>query len=180
MRRFALGLSVFVLTMVGGCSMRPSIEHYANQEPKLTLQDFFKGKTTAHGVVKDWRGTVIRRFSATIEGKFDKEGKGTLAEVFTWNDGEIQTRTWQVWPTGIDTFAGTAGDVVGQATGKAAGNALQWQYTLAVPVNGRVIHLHLDDWMYLLPDGTLMNLTDMRKFGIKVGQLVIFIQPVKK
>ncbi len=166
--------------------MKPDVTVYQAQGPKLELATFFAGRTTAHGLVKDWRGQVIRRFHATIDGQFGQDGRGTLAEVFYWNDGEVQTRTWQVWPTGQDaqgnpTFAGTAGDVVGQATGKASGNALNWRYTLAVPLgtkeHPRIINLHLDDWMYLLPDNTLLNITDMRKFGVKVGEIVIFIQP---
>jgi len=161
--------------------MNPDVSIYQAQTPKLELAKFFAGKTTAHGLVKDWRGRVLRRFHATIEGTFTPDGRGTLAEVFTWSDGEIQTRTWQVWPTGEGTFAGTAGDVVGQATGRASGNALNWRYTLAVPMGSktspRTLNLQLDDWMYLLPDNTLLNLTAMRKFGLKVGEIVIFIQP---
>ncbi len=166
--------------------MKPAVTTYRAEGPKLELATFFAGQTTAHGLVKDWRGQVIRRFHATINGTFDKAGIGTLAEVFYWNDGEVQTRTWQVWPTAPDaqgntTFAGTAGDVVGQATGVASGNALNWRYTLAVPMGDKasptVVNLALDDWMYLLPDNTLLNITDMRKFGFKVGEIVIFIQP---
>jgi hypothetical protein len=180
----ATALILAATLTLGACSMRPDVSVYQAEGPKLELQTFFAGKTTAHGLVKDWRGKVIRRFYATIDGTFDKDGKGTLAEVFYWNDGEVQTRTWQVWRTGEGTFAGTAGDVVGQATGKASGNALNWRYMLAVnlgtPEKPNTINLHLDDWMYLLPDNTLLNITDMRKFGLKVGEIVIFIQPANK
>lgn len=175
-------LLVAALTL-GACSIKPNVSVYQTEGPKLELASFFAGRTTAHGLVKDWRGKVIRRFHATIDGQFGQDGRGTLAEVFYWNDGEVQTRTWQVWPTGDGTFAGTAGDVVGQATGKASGNALNWRYTLAVPMGTKdkpqTINLNLDDWMYLLPDNTLLNITDMRKFGLKVGEIVIFIQPTK-
>ena len=162
---------------LGACSLSAPASHYAAEGPTLKLYEFFDGKTTAHGLVKDWRGNVTRRFNATIEGQFDKEGRGTLDEVFTWADGEIQTRTWQVWQTGTNTFEGTAGDVVGKATGEAYGNALHWKYVLAVKTpSGSTINLTMDDRMYLLNDGTLMNMTGMYKFGIKVGEVVIFIQ----
>ena len=164
----------------------PDMKPYANATPPLVLETFFNGKTTAHGTVEDWRGRVTRRFHAEIVGTFDtKAGTGILDETFWWNDGEVQKRVWNVRKTGknadgFDTYAGTAGDVVGEATGVAAGNTLNWRYTLAVPVNGKPLHLQLDDWMYLLPDGTLMNLTTMHKFGLKVGRISLFIQPVKK
>jgi hypothetical protein len=158
-----------------------AIQQYAKETPTLTLPSFFSGPTTAHGLVKDWRGNVTRRFYATIDGTFDAKSRGTLKETFTWADGEVQHRTWQVWPTGPNTFAGTAGDVVGEAKGEASGNVLHWRYTLAVArPGGKTINIKMDDWMYLLNDGTLLNITGMYKFGLKVGEVVIFIQPVKK
>ena len=34
------------------------------------------------------------------------------------------------------------------------------------------------DWMYLLPNGTIMNRSQFRKFGIKVAELVATMRPV--
>ena len=34
-------------------------------------------------------------------------------------------------------YTGRADDVVGEATGQALGNAFNWKYTLALPVDGR-------------------------------------------
>ena len=47
-----------------------------------------------------------------------------------------------------DRYSGRADDVVGSAIGQARGNALNWRYTLALPVDGKVWEVQFDDWMY--------------------------------
>ena len=65
---------------------------------------------------------------------------------------------------------------MGTAAGEAAGNALQWRYTLALPVEGRTWHVQMDDWMYLIDGQTLANRTVMRKFGLRVAEISIFFR----
>ncbi|MEK9662693.1 MAG: DUF3833 family protein, partial [Alphaproteobacteria bacterium] len=72
------------------------------------------------------------------------------------------------------TYEGRAGDVIGTATGRSFGNALNWRYTLALPIGGRTWHVRFDDWMLLQPDGVLINRADMTKFGIRLGEIVLF------
>ncbi len=61
----------------------------------------------------------------------------------------------------------------GEATGTAYGNALQWKYTLLLPVDGKTYEVQFDDWMYLMDDTTMLNKSEMRKFGFKLGEIVI-------
>jgi hypothetical protein len=172
--------SMFAVTgLIAGCASTPPVAKYAAEQPKFDLTHAFTGKTTAHGLVKGWNGNVVRRFTAEINGTFDAQGNGRLDEVFYWSDGERQTRTWELTKTGPNTFKGTAGDVVGEAQGQMAGNALNMRYTLEVPVGERTMHFAMDDWMYLLPDGTIMNTTSMRKFGIQVAEIMLLIQKKK-
>ena len=37
--------------------------------------------------------------------------------------------------------------------------------------------LDVTDWMYLMENGTIMNRSEMRKFGIKVAELIATIRP---
>lgn len=55
----------------------------------------------------------------------------------------------------------------------AHGNALQWKYTLRLPVDGKTYEVHFDDWMYLMNDDVMLNKSEMRKFGFKLGEVVI-------
>ena len=78
---------------------------------------------------------------------------------------------WTVRKAG-DRYTGTAGDVVGEARGEAAGNALHWSYVLeAKPVDGETVRLDMDDWMWLIDERTLMNRTPFSKFGIGLGEV---------
>ena len=81
-------------------------------------------------------------------------------------------RTWKITKDG-GRYTGTAGDVVGTAQGEAQGNALRWNYVLALPVDGRTWHLDMDDWMYLIDEKTMLNRTTMSKFGVKVGEVTL-------
>jgi hypothetical protein len=79
---------------------------------------------------------------------------------------------WTIVKSG-DRYTGTAGDVVGTATGQASGNALRWTYVLALPVDGRVWNVDMDDWMVLMDDKTMLNRTAMSKLGLRVGEVTI-------
>ena len=51
---------------------------------------------------------------------------------------------------------------------------LDWQYDLLVTVKDRQWQLHFNDWMFLHDDGVLVNRAEMSKFGIRVGEIVLF------
>ena len=59
------------------------------------------------------------------------------------------------------------------AEGRSAGNALNWRYTLALPVDGRVWEVQFDDWMYLMDERVMLNKARMSKFGIHLGEVTL-------
>jgi hypothetical protein len=54
-----------------------------------------------------------------------------------------------------------------------AGNALNWRYTLALPVDGTTYHVQFNDWMYLMDDKVMLNKAAMSKFGIYLGEVTL-------
>ena len=159
---------------VAACS-GTTVQHYAGQTPALSLEEFFQGDLEAHGVVKDWRGRVIRKFSADILAYWD-QGVGTLEEDFLFDDGEVDRRVWRFRPTGGDSYDGTAGDVVGTGKVTVAGNSAFLDYVLRIPYRDGTIDVRIDDRMYLVTPSTLLNESSLRKFGFKVGELLLVIQ----
>jgi hypothetical protein len=153
-----------------------NIEDYKDQQPSLELSQFFNGHLEAYGIVQDYKGLVKRRFTADIVGQWMGD-KGLLDEQFTFDDGEQQHRCWRLQQTGKH-YVGTAGDVIGQAIGKVSGNALNWQYQLSIPVDGRKWNLQLNDWMYLIDENNLINRATMSKFGIELGEITLYIRKV--
>ena len=53
------------------------------------------------------------------------------------------------------------------------GNAATMTYRLRIPREDGEIVVSMEDWFYLQDDGTLINKTKMRKYGLTVGELVI-------
>ena len=107
--RWAFALLVMCLA---GCST-VRVTDYSGLEPRMDLEAFFQGELTAHGVVKNRAGRVIRTFNADIIATWE-DGVGELDEKFLFNDGSRDRRRWVLTPSGDQLYKATAGDVVGE------------------------------------------------------------------
>lgn len=163
-----------LIPFLSACSTK--LDDYRGVEPELDLSQFFNGHLEAYGIVQDYKGKVSRRFRADILGRWEGD-QGVLDELFYFADGEEQHRCWQLQKSG-KRYTGQAGDVIGLAEGEVAGNALNWQYTLAVPVNGKTWNIKLNDWMFLVDENNLINRASMYKFGLEVGEITLYIKKV--
>jgi len=119
-------------------------------QPVMTPENFFIGPMTAHGVVKNRSGKVIRYFNADIIGSLE-DGIITLEEDFVFNDGEKQRRVWVLTKKADGTYSGTAGDVVGEAKGEVAGNSMFLKYVLRIPYGDGDIDVTLTTGCILPP-----------------------------
>jgi hypothetical protein len=164
---------LLALVMLAGCTA--SVRDYAGREPQLDLREYLDGPLVAWGIVQDRSGEVTRSFRVDMVGRWDGD-TGVLEEDFTWSDGTTERRVWTFRKVDEHTYVGTAGDVVGEARGEAFGNALRWRYTLALPWNDGTINVLLDDWMWLIQDNVLVNRSEIRKFGFRVGEVTLFFQ----
>lgn len=168
----SLLLAASIITL-GGCA-NMDVSSYAQEKPALKLEHYFNGELLGHGVFMDRGGEVKRRFVVVINGTLSDGGKTlTLDEQFTWSDGVKDARVWTLKKQADNQWLGTAPDVVGAAEGRIAGNALNWRYVLALPVNGSVYHVNFDDWMYLVDDKVMINKAVMSKFGFRLGEVLI-------
>ena len=117
---------------------------------------------------------MIRTFNAELSAQW-KDGVGTLAEDFVFDDGEQQQRIWTLRPDGTGHYTGTAGDVVGVAQLQQSGNSLFLDYVLRLHYRGDEIDVRVDDRMYLVAPNILINESSLSKFGWRVGNLVLVI-----
>jgi hypothetical protein len=44
---------------------------------------------------------------------------------------------------------------------------------LALPVDGTVLHVSMDDWMYLMNDRVMLNKARMTKWGVHLGDVTL-------
>ena len=149
-----------------------TISDVSQSTPKLVLEKYFLGKTYASGIFEDRFGTVRRQFTVDIEGTFDQNVL-YLVEDFVFNDGERETREWIIKRSGKDTYEGRADDVIGVARGQSLGNTLNWRYDMRLKVGGSSVKVHFNDWMFLQPNGVLINKATVSKLGVDIGRVTI-------
>ena len=161
--------------LLAGCAGVP-VAHYQAAQPVLDLPRYFNGTVDGWGMFQSRSGEVVKRFHVVIEASWtERDGQqvGTLDERFSWSDGTTSRRVWTISRDGERGFVGRADDVVGPARGEAAGNALHWRYVLALPVDGQVWNVDVDDWMFLIDEKVMLNRSAVSKFGIHVGDVTL-------
>jgi len=172
LKSFLITISALFLIACTG----PKVQQYANEKPVLELSEYFSGTIDAYGIFTDRSGEVKKRFTVLIKTDWkivDGKKVGTLDESFDYSDGTKQKRIWTLTEQSPGRYIGRADDVVGDAQGELAGNALNWTYTLALPVDGTIYHVQFNDWMYLVTPKVMLNKAKMSKFGIELGEVTL-------
>ncbi|MDI6747962.1 MAG: DUF3833 domain-containing protein [Rhodocyclaceae bacterium] len=156
---------------LAGCAAT-GVEAYRAATPVLQLEDYFNGRLEAWGMFQDRSGAVTKRFHVVIDARW-QDGVGVLDERFRWSDGTRSQRVWTLTRQADGSYRGKADDVVGEAIGAVAGNALRWRYVMAVPVDGKTYHVDFDDWMFLMDDQVMLNRSTMSKWGFHLGEVTL-------
>ena len=126
--------------------------------------------------MQDRQGKVTRRFDIAMVGKWNGD-IGTLTETFSITmTAKTQDRVWTIKKLADGSYEGTAADIIDKATGNTSGSAVRWNYVMDVPVDDTTYRLRFDDWMWVMNDGVLINRSYLKKFGITVSELTIFMQ----
>lgn len=164
---------VFAL-LLAGCG-HVGIDHYRSSSPAFNLNAYFTGQTRAWGLVQNYRGEVVRRFSVDLCG-YQRDGQLILDEDFVYDDGETQFRQWRISPDGDGRWKGRADDIIGVAEGSEAGFALQWAYQMDLEVDDTVYRVSFDDWMYRLDEQHVFNRAAIKKWGVTVAEVTLFFE----
>jgi len=162
---------LLVAIVSAGCSSM-NIEDYSETTPEFILEDYFEGRTLAWGLFEDRFGNVQRQFTVTIDGSWDGK-KLVLNEDFIYSDGETENRLWTLTKSDDLTYTGTADNVIGVATGTRAGNAFNWRYDFNMKVGDGYWKVKFDDWMFLQPNGVMLNKATISRWGFKLGTLYL-------
>jgi hypothetical protein len=168
-------LGILAIAALTACAGAPDLTDRTLSDRKLNLEEFFAGKTIAHGQFQDLFGTVQRRFDVEITGRFD--GKTLrLVEDFTYDDGQTEQRIWTLEKTGDDTWTGTAPGVIGQATGQEVGDTFNWAYEIDLPIKSGTMRVDFDDWMWLMADDRVLNRAYVSRYGVRIGEAIIVFE----
>ena len=173
MNRIHISALLSFLIILSGCAS-VSQQEYTDNQPAIDVREFFDGKLSAHGIVKNRSGKVIRYFNADIIASW-QNGTGTLDETFYFDDGEVQKRIWKLSKNASGKLVGSANDVIGNSDLNVAGNSLFMEYVLRVAFGDDTLDLTIDDRMYRVSDTVIINESSMSKWGFDVGQITLAI-----
>lgn len=151
-------------------------DHYAEEGPVFDLRTHLAGPLVSEGVIYGPLGRVTSRFVAEMDGTFEG-GSGVLREHFRMAGKGTLEREWALTIGNDGSVRATAADIVGEARGQQAGSAMMLSYRLRLKVPRGEQVLDVTDWMYLMENGTIINRSEMRKFGLKVAELIATIRP---
>ncbi len=173
-------LALFVLIMAAKSmflsfrAQNPS--DYADTGPAFSLKTHLSGEILAEGLIYGPTGKMTNSFVARMIGEWDGD-TGTLSEEFTYSNGKQQRRKWFLKLGEGNRFTATADDIVGEAQGTVSGSTIKMEYRIVLPDDAGGHTLTATDWLYLTENGTIMNKSEMRKFGIKVAELIATMRP---
>lgn len=153
-------------------------EDYAGEQPQFDLRHHLNGPIRCEGVIYGPLGRVVSRFSADFEARWTGN-RGVMQERFRYDSGTTQDREWRLELGNDGRIRAEADDLVGQGIGQQAGSAVQLNYNIRLPDEAGGHVLKVTDWMYLTPDGQIVNRSVFRKFGIKVAELVATMHRVE-
>lgn len=169
-------LIVSTLTLAG-CVGKPALDDPKLSDREFNLEEFFDGRVVASGQFQDVTGKVRRRFAVDILGTWDGETL-RLVEDFTYADGTAEQRIWTLQKTGPQSWVGSAPGVIGQASGTESGDTFNWAYTIDLPVPDGILRVDFDDWMWQLDEKRVLNRAYMQRYGIDIGEVVIFFEKI--
>ena len=171
-----LGAILLTSRFTGFSAQRPA--DYADHSPRFDLRRHLSGPILCEGVIYGPTGRVSSRFVARMEGIWNGN-TGVLRETFRYDSGTEQQREWRLALGNDGAIRAEADDVVGLGTGRAEGSAVQLRYRIRLTPEAGGHVLDVNDWMYLCENGTVMNRSQFRKFGIKVAELVATMRRVE-
>lgn len=173
------GIVAAVLAMIGQArfvsfrAQRP--EDYADG-PVFDIRERLNGPIVCEGVIFGPTGRVTSRFVADFDARWDGN-QGVVTERFRYDSGATQDRRWTLTVTEDGRITARADDVVGEGQGRQKGSAVQLNYRIKLGEDAGGHVLDTTDWMYLTPNGAIMNRSQFRKYGIKVAELVATLRP---
>ena len=160
---------------VGFLAQRP--EDYAGQGAAFDIRQHLTGTMICEGVIYGPTGRVTTRFVAEMIAEWHGS-ECHMTEAFRYDTGGGLDRKWTIRMLDDSRFEATAPDIIGTGQGRQVGSAVQLKYAIKLPESAGGHVLDTIDWMYLMENGSIINRSQMRKFGVTVGELVATIRRV--
>lgn len=168
-RALLLGLTLAACTP-------PAAPRAQADAPAFVPEQWFQGRTVGRGEFRRSFGGRPTRFTMVIQGDWDGRVL-TMDETFNSDRGRWN-RLWTI--TKLDGGRYTARLTTGHGPGEVttAGDTVRMRYRAAAPLVERPFAARFEQSLQLRPDGTVLNIADVYKFGVRIGRsTVVFRKP---
>ena len=150
---------------------------FAGTGPEFNLREYLKGPILCEGVIYGPTGRISARFVADMDARWEGN-TGIMTERFRYDTGTVRDREWRLTIGNDGAIKAEADDVIGTGEGQQIGAGIKLNYKIRLPEESGGHVLDTTDWMYLVENGTIINRSQFRKFGIKVAELVATMRRV--
>lgn len=148
----------------------------ASTGPAFDIRERLNGPIICEGVIYGPTGRISSRFVADFDARWEGN-KGVMTEHFRYCSGETQDREWRLSIGNDGSIKAEADDLVGTGTGSQSGAGMHLNYKIKLPESSGGHVLDTTDWMYLVDNGTIINRSQFRKFGITVAEIIATLRP---
>ena len=155
--------------LLSGCS--PPLTPAEIAGPAFDPVRFFSGHVRSWGVMENRSGEPTAVVMTDCTGVVGSDGTLSMVQTLRIGADPIQTRRWTMRRLGDSRYEATANDMVGAATGTAAGRAFHWEWTLALEPGNALKNVTMAQWWYLQDDGSMLNRTVITKLGIVAAEV---------
>ena len=152
------------LGFLAGCDRQP--QQIGGTGPAFDPITFFTGHTHSWGVIEDRSGAPTEAIETDSQARVDATGHLRMTQHLIYQDGKTQERTWTMWRAAPDQFQATANDMLGTADGRSDGRVFHWQWVLARSPGNPLMNVTMEQWMYCLPDSTVLIRTTVSKLNV--------------
>ena len=176
----ALALAAVLLLCAGfsGC-FRSGASSYSGGTPRFVPEQQMVGDLEGTGAFFDRFANLKRAFSINAKGELGDDGVVTLTEDLTFLDnGEKTLRVYKIAKVDENHYKVDSEDLTRTGSVEAYGNVMRWSYTLKTKIGDSIWRLNFDDWMFLQPNGVVLNRAKAYKWGIEVGEIFMSFRQV--
>jgi hypothetical protein len=164
-------LSVICVALaLTGCG-KPKHADFRRTRPPFDPVAFWTGHVQSWGVIEDRDGAPTETIETDCTGEAEGPDGLHLRQTLTESDGTVRHRDWHLRRTAPNSYIATANDMVGTAQGVAAGRSFHWDWSWASSPGNPLKTVTMHQWMYLMPDGSMLNRTTITKLGFTVAQV---------
>ena len=153
--------------------MDQTVTQFAPQlspQPKFRPEVFFLGATRGQGTLVT-RGKPAARYTVENHGSIESDSLFRLDQRVTFADGTVEFRTWQIRRLDEHRYSAKLSHAAGDVSAETNGNLFHLRYLVRRP------GIYMEQWLYLQPDGTVLNIGRVKILGFLLAQLSETIVP---